>query len=86
MPCQLLYHVNLRRACLPFTPRNASLLWQSSLRDLFNAYTNYGTRVPTSELDGAKFVKVFKDANVLDKSTLVTTDLDIIFSKVPVTQ
>ena len=42
--------------------------------------------MPTSELDGAKFVKVFKDANVLDKSTLISTDLDIIFSKVPANQ
>ena len=54
---------------------------QTSLKDLFSAYANYGTRVPTTELDGAKYVKVFKDAQLLGKG-LSSTDLDIIFSKV----
>ena len=54
---------------------------QTSLKELFSAYANYGTRVPTTELDGAKYVKVFKDAELLGKG-LTSTDLDIIFSKV----
>ena len=56
-------------------------LRQASLRELFSAYANYGTRLPTTELDGAKFVKIFKDSGLLGK-TLTSTDLDIIFSKV----
>ena len=52
-----------------------------SLNELFLAYCNYGTRTKTTELDGAKFVKIFKDTGLVGKS-LIATDLDIIYSKV----
>ncbi len=54
---------------------------QESLKDLFNVYANYGTRTPSTELDGAKYVKIFKDAGLVGKN-LTSTDLDINFSKV----
>ena len=44
-------------------------------------YAGFGTRQVSTELDGAKFVKVFKDAGLVGKN-LSTTELDIIFSKV----
>lgn len=52
-----------------------------SLNELFVAYCNYGTRVNTTELDGARFVKLFKDAGLVGNG-LIATDLDIIYSKV----
>lgn len=52
-----------------------------SLNALFIAYANYGTRATASDLDGAKFVKIFKDCGLVG-SGLSTTDLDIIYSKV----
>ncbi len=52
-----------------------------SVNALFLAYANYGTRATTSDLDGAKFVKLFKDCGLV-RNGLTTTDLDIIYSKV----
>ncbi|EIE22274.1 P25-alpha [Coccomyxa subellipsoidea C-169] len=52
-----------------------------SLNELFLAYCNYGTRTKTTELDGAKFVKLFKDTGLVGNG-LIATDLDIIYSKV----
>ncbi|KAK9915478.1 hypothetical protein WJX75_009754 [Coccomyxa subellipsoidea] len=52
-----------------------------SMNELFLAYCNYGTRTKTTELDGAKFVKIFKDSGLLGNG-LIATDLDIIYSKV----
>ena len=51
-----------------------------TLNELFLAFATYGTRAPETQLDGAKFAKLFKDCKVLGKD-LTTTDLDIIFSK-----
>lgn len=53
------------------------------MNELFQAYCNYGTRAVTTELDGAKFVKIFKDCGLVGKG-LIATDLDIIYSKVPI--
>ncbi|BDA43246.1 probable tubulin polymerization-promoting protein at N-terminal half [Coccomyxa sp. Obi] len=52
-----------------------------SLNELFQAYCNYGTRAITTELDGAKFVKIFKNCGLVGNG-LIATDLDIIYSKV----
>ena len=52
-----------------------------TLQDVFRTYAGFGTRQVSTELDGAKFVKVFKDAGLVGKD-LSTTELDIIFSKV----
>lgn len=52
------------------------------MNELFQAYCNYGTRAVTTGLDGAKFVKIFKDSGLVGKG-LIATDLDIIYSKVP---
>jgi hypothetical protein len=51
------------------------------LQELFTAFASYGTRQPESQLDGAKFVKLFKDTGMV-KGKLTSTDLDIIFTKV----
>jgi hypothetical protein len=51
------------------------------VNELFLEYCNYGTRTKTTELDGAKFVKIFKDSGLLGNG-LIATDLDIIYSKV----
>lgn len=53
-----------------------------SLDELFQAYCSYGTRAVTTELDGAKFVKIFKDSGLVGNG-LIATDLDLIYSKVP---
>ncbi|CAK0780932.1 hypothetical protein CVIRNUC_005226 [Coccomyxa viridis] len=54
---------------------------RQTLQDVFKTYAGFGTRQVSTELDGAKFVKVFKDAGLVGKD-LSTTELDIIFSKV----
>ena len=51
------------------------------LADVFKTYAGFGTRQTTTELDGAKFVKIFKDCGLVGKG-LSSTELDIIFSKV----
>ena len=51
------------------------------LSDVFKTYAGFGTRQTSTELDGAKFVKMFKDCGVMGKG-LSSTELDIIFSKV----
>ena len=51
------------------------------LSDVFKTYAGFGTRQTSTELDGAKFVKVFKDCGLVGKG-LSSTELDIIFSKV----
>ena len=51
-----------------------------TLNELFLAFAMYGTRTPETQLDGAKFAKLFKDCKAVCKD-LTTTDLDIIFSK-----
>lgn len=48
---------------------------------MFQTYASFGTRQTSTELDGAKFVKIFKDSGVVGKD-LSSTELDIIFSKV----
>lgn len=46
------------------------------LKPIFNMYTNKGP-----EMNGRSFVKVFKDAKLINKN-LSTTGLDILFSKI----
>ena len=51
------------------------------LADVFKTHASFGTRQTSTELDGAKFVKIFKDCGLVGKG-LSSTELDIIFSKV----
>jgi len=53
-----------------------------SISDVFQTYASFGAgRQTSTELDGAKFVKIFKDCGLVGKD-LSTTELDIIFQKV----
>ena len=58
-----------------------SIMSSQAISDVFKTYASFGTRQASTELDGAKFVKLFKDCGLIGKS-LSSTELDIIFSKV----
>ena len=50
--------------------------------EVFKSFCAFGgDKSGPAMMDGAKFVKIFRDLNLLDKQ-LTTTDIDIIFSKV----
>ena len=54
----------------------------ATLGEVFKSFCAFGgDKSGPAMMDGAKFVKIFRDLNLLDKQ-LTTTDIDIIFSKV----
>ncbi len=62
-------------------PDIPSIMSSQTISDVFTTYASFGTRQASTELDGAKFVKLFKDCGIVGKS-LSSTEIDIIFSKV----
>lgn len=57
------------------------IMSSQTISDVFKTYASFGTRQASTELDGAKFVKLFKDCGLIGKD-LSSTEIDIIFSKV----
>ena len=54
----------------------------STLGEVFKSFCAFGgEKSGAAMIDGAKFVKIFRDLGLLDKQ-LTTTDVDIIFTKV----
>lgn len=45
---------------------------QAELKAAFEAFANFGTRQPTTEIDGAKFAKLCKECKLLDKAFTAT--------------